>query len=259
MTTSIKQVKDAKGNTTSVMIKEGVLMYTKMTEERKGPVYEERKLPKEKQTRWEYSVDVVVDEDTADQFDELFPKQSAKKFLKKAFMEQYKIESDADFPEALDSKAKKFFVIKLRQGTHYEEKDKATKKKTGRWLPFSNEIRPRCVEVVGDKKVDITLTKEVGNGSIGTVIAKVTTSDLYGNSAKLRGILVTNLLEYSSNGGGSDNKDEGFNELFGDVEFDELPEASIIEKQEGVQGDNDEIESEDFESPFEEELEEDDF
>ncbi len=257
---TLKKVNGKKGELSSVMIQDGILMYTKISEERKGAVYEERQLPREKQTRWEYSVDIVVDEDTADEFDEMFPKQTAKKFLKKAFMQQYKIEKDEDFPEGLDSSDKKFFVIKLKQGTHYEEKDKKTKKKTGRWLPFSNELRPRCVELVDGKKTDITLTKEVGNGSVGTVIAKVNSSVQYGESAKLRGILVTDLVEYASGGGNSSEKDEGFEELFGDVEFDELPEASVVEASE-TKPSTDSSEEFDDEPPFdtEDEFEEDDF
>lgn len=247
---NLKQVKDKKGNLSSVMIEDGVFMYTKISEDRKGSVYEQYKLPREQQTRWEYSVDVVVDEDTADEFDELFPKQTAKKFLKKAFMEQYKIEKEDDFPSGLNPKDKKFFVIKLRQGTHYEEKKKneatGKREKTGRWLPFSKEIRPRCVEVTSEGKKDITLTKEVGNGSVGTAIAKVTTSDLYGNSAKLRGILVTDLVEYVSNSGGSSEKDEGFEELFGGVDFDDVPELEAVEAS-GKQSDEDTFEEDVFE------------
>ena len=246
MTTTIQFVNGKKG-IEKAFIKNATLMYVKV--KKASPIYDQKDLPKHAQTMFEYSVDLVVDEDTADQFDEQFPKQSAKKLLKAAFMKQYKIEKDEDFPASLDPKSKKFFVLKVRQNTHYlDKKEKVVK-------ALSADTRPRAVAVIDGKKKDITLTTEVGNGSIGDVLLAVNNHPTYGASAKLKGILVTNLIEYVSSGGGNADLTDFFGE---DVELAELPETPETTST-GVQGDADEIEAEDFESPFEEELEEDDF
>lgn len=234
------QFVETKGKLEKVFIKNATLMYVKT---RKAyPIYSQKDLPTKSQTMFEYTVDLVVDEDVADQYDEQFPKQSSKKLLKAAFMKQYKIESDADFPEGLDPKAKKFFVIKVKQNTHYE--------KDGKPVALSASTRPKVIAVVDGKKEDITVSKDVSNGSIGDVLLTVNHNKQYGASAKLKGILVTTFIEYEASGGDKDLVD-----FFGDdVEFAELPEEVEV----NTPSSSDEGDFED-DVPFELDDEEDDF
>lgn len=246
MTTSIKFVEN-KGQVEKVIIENAVLMYTKL--KKAQPVYDQKDLPKHKQNMFEYTVDLVVDEDTSDLWDEKFPKQGAKKLLKAAFMKQFKLEKDEDFPEGLDPKAKKFYVIKGKQNTHYMDR------KTNEVKPLSASTRPRVIAVIDGKKQDVTLTHEIGNCSVGNVMFTVTPNKTYGDAAKLKGVLVTNLVEYVSGGGDSDLTD-----FFGDdVEFAELPEEPEVSST-GKQSDEEAGGDFDDEPPFSlEDKEEDDF
>ena len=239
MTTTIQFANGKKG-LEKVFIKNATLMYTKL--KKAAPIYDQKDLPKHAQTMFEYTADLVVNEDVADLWDEQFPKQSAKKLLKAAFMKQYKIEKDEDFPPSLDPKAKKFFVIKVKQNTHFKDR------KTGTITALSPDTRPRAVAVVNGKKTDITLTTEIGNASVGDVLCMVNHNPTYGASAKLKGVLVTELVEYVSGG------DTSLTDFFGDdVEFAELPEE-LETSSTGSQGDDFE---ESDEPPFEVEEDED--
>ena len=182
--------------------------YTKV--QQPEAVYSEKDNPRPEM--FEYTVDVVVNEDVADQWDAQFPKQLAKKMLKDAFMKKYKIEKEEDFPEGLDSTDKKFWVIKLRQAKNYKDK------KSGAIKDLSLALRPKVVELVDNKPVDITMKKLVGNGSQADVLFRVNHNKQYGAAAKLAIIKVTNLIEYVK----ADNKDEVLDDfLGGDLEIDE--------------------------------------
>lgn len=236
------QFANGKKGLEKVFIKGATLMYVKL--KKATPIYDQKDLPKHAQTMFEYTADLVVDEDVTDLWDEQFPKQGAKKLLKAAFMKQYKLEKDEDFPEGLDPKSKKFFVIKGKQNTHYKDS------KTNEVKALSAETRPRVVAVLDGKKTDITLTTEVGNCSTGDVLFTVAHNATYGASAKLKGVLVTDLVEYSSGG------DSSLTDFFGDdVEFAELPEELDV-ASDGKQSDDFE-ETEEDTPPFE--MEEDDF
>lgn len=224
-------------NPKSIKFSQAVLMYVKLKQAQ--VIYNQKDWDKSAQTMFEYSVDMIVDEDTADEWDAMFPKQSAKKVLKKDFMKTYKIEKDEEFPKGVDPKLKKFYVIKLKQNTHYEDKN-------GVVQPLSKETRPRLVYINEDgKKVDGTLTVEVGNGSVGDVLVSVRDNGKYGLSCKLKAILVTDLIEYTS--GGSKDLDD----FFGDnVELVDLPDESFQTKED--EAEVLEEENEDDTPPFDE-------
>lgn len=235
---------------TSIKFSQVTLMYVQLKKAR--PIYAQKDFPASQQNMFEYSVDIVVDEDTSDEWDALFPKQSAKKMLKKDFMKAYKIEKDEDFPKGLDSKAKKYYVVKIKQNTHY------TDVKTKEVKALGKELRPRLVYLNPEgKKVDGTLTMEVGNGSIGDVLVSINTNKTYGDSGKLKAVLVTDLVEYS--GGGSSKAE--LDDFFGDdVELAELPDEPTVSAN-GTQADDDsDVPNdlpEDDEAPFD--LEEEDY
>lgn len=181
--------------------------YTKV--QKPEPTYAERE--KSRPELFEFKADLVIDEDIADQWDEKFAKQPAKKMLKEAFMKKYKLESDADFPEGLDPSAKKFWVLTLKQAQNYRTRD-------GEVKDLSLALRPKAVEMVDNKPVDITMKKLIGNGSQADVLFRVNHNKQYGAAAKLAVIKVTNLIEYEAAG----TKDETLSDfLGGDLEIDE--------------------------------------
>lgn len=146
----------------------------------------------------EFKAGVVVDEDTADAFAEIFAKQPAKKVKRAEFESIYKVAP----PEGTE---KNLYVITLK---------KNEKLANGEDIP--DKYRPRVFLQEGNTRKDITLSTLVGNGSYGTISIDRYDND-YGSSARLQNILVTDLIEYERKGSdyesGSefddDNADDG--------------------------------------------------
>lgn len=147
---------------------EGILVYVQLAE----PVacYEAVK-----GTEWKASI--VVDEDTADAWDEIAGKQGATAVKTSDFETKYKIE--APFPEQ-----KKQFIITLKQNT-----------KTAAGEDFPEKYRPRVYQKQGATLVDITKQYLVANGSKGVISFKELDTQ-YGKTYRLQNILVTELIEY---------------------------------------------------------------
>ena len=145
---------------------------------------------KEKGKEWKAGV--VVDEDTADAFAELYPKQAARKVKRVDFQEQYNVEP----PEGEE---KNLYVITLK---------KNTKLANGEDVP--DKYRPRVYLKEGNVRNDVTFTKLVANGSKG--IVSIDHQELkLGNVARLQNVLVTELIEYERKSGyeaGSEFDDE---------------------------------------------------
>ena len=141
---------------------------------------------------------MVVDEDTADAFAEIFAKQPAKKVKRAEFESIYKVAP----PEGTE---KNLYVITLK---------KNEKLANGEDIP--DKYRPRVFLQEGNTRKDITFSTLVGNGSYGTISIDRYDND-YGSSARLQNILVTDLIEYERKGSdyesGSefddDNADDG--------------------------------------------------
>lgn len=200
----IKFKKDAKGNITSVQLNDVTFFYTNIRNPK--PIYDDRKLSYEK-ARKEYTVDVVVNEDIADAWDEVFGKQPSKKLLNAKFKEKYKLDDDAEVPLP---KEKKQFTLKVVQKAEKKDGD-----------PISEKLLPRVfVKNEDGKPVDITFSTNVGNGSKGNLLIRANTND-YGSFAYLSKMLVTDLIEYEE--GAMSEDDE---EFLGtdDVELAEAPE-----------------------------------
>ena len=188
--TSITFKKDSKGKITRAIITGATAYYVKL--QKPSPIFEQRDMGANA-TKTEWTTDLVVSEDTADEFDSVFNKQSSKKVSKADFMKRFKIEDENDLP---DPKAKKFFVIKVKH---------AAQDKDGN--PINEKLRPRAVEVIDGKPVDITFDKLVGNGSKVDVLLRVSENS-FGTFAYYSVLKVTDLVEYEGAGGKDEVEDD---------------------------------------------------
>lgn len=140
---------------------------------------------KDKGKEWKASI--AVDEDTADAFAEIFPKQAAKKVKRSEFEGIYNVAP----PEGSE---KNLYVITLKRN-----------EKLANGEPVPEKYRPRVfVDVQTDEgriRKDITSTILVGNGSYGTISIDRWDNE-YGSSARLQNILVKDLIEYERKSGG---------------------------------------------------------
>lgn len=222
--------RDKKGNPESVQFENVSLFYVKL--DRPVAVYDQRKMSNP--TKTEYTVDIAVTEDIADEWDELFPKQPAKKITNAKFREQYRLEEDDELPVP---DAKKQFIIKVKQGS--KNKDGSFRK---------GKARPRVFHVpAGGKPEDITFKTKVANGSVGGLLVKGAYNDkVEAMIAYLNTVKVTELIEYEANNDVSDF-------LGGDVEIDEEGEENSTERDTHPQVNNpntDESEDEDEDDEF---------
>ena len=151
-------------------------------------------------TEKEYKAGVVVDEDTADAWNEQFPKQTAKVVKTTDFKDTYKI--DAPFPEA-----KKQYVITLKKPAQYADGN-----------PIPKKYQPKVLVQDGDVAVDVTDSQLPANGSLGKISFEVRENS-FGTFAKLRNVLVTTMIEYKK-GGGNAGDDFGL-EVQGGNDFQE--------------------------------------
>ncbi len=145
----------------------------------------------------EWKVGIVVDEDTADEFEAVYPKQAGKKVKTADFESIYKCKP----PENAE---KNVWVITLK---------KNTKLANGEEVPDVYKPKAFLQSKDADGKVtrkDITLTQLVGNGSLGAVSIDHWESPTYGGVARLKNVLVTDLIEYvrTSREAGSEFDDE---------------------------------------------------
>lgn len=160
-------------------------------------------------TEKEYKAGVVVDEDTADSWNEMFPKQSAKVVKTSDFKDTYKI--DAPFPNE-----KKQYVITLKKPAQYADS-----------TPLPKQYQPKVLLADGKQAIDVTDTMLPANGSKGKISFE-TRENSYGVFAKLRNVLVTEMIEYKK-GGGSAGDDFGL-EVQGASDFDDTPETPVVKQ-----------------------------
>ena len=161
----------------------------------------------------EYKAGVVVDEDTADAWNERFPKQTAKVVKTSDFKETYKI--DAPFPDA-----KKQYVITLKKDAQYADGN-----------PVPKQYLPRVLLQDGKQAIDVTDLQLPSNGSVGKISFE-TRENSYGTFAKLRNVLVTDMIEYKK-GGSSAGDDFGL-EVQGSSDFDDKPEQPVTKQPKPV-------------------------
>lgn len=136
----------------------------------------------EKGSEWKASI--VVDEDTADKWDEAFPKQTAKQVKTAEFENLYKIA--APYPDQ-----RKQYVITLRKNT-----------KLGNGNDVPPQYTPKLFQQKGNSLVDVTHSVLAANGSVGQISVDVYEGKM-GTFARLKNILVTELIEYVKPEGGA--------------------------------------------------------
>lgn len=159
----------------------------------------------------EVSVSVVMDEDTADAWNEANPANLYKSMKNDAFTEKYKF--DAPFTDQ-----KKQFVVTVKKMFS----------KAGVELPA--KFRPRVFQLIDGKNVDVTFEKLVGNGSRGK-LSYSTYENSFGKFAQLDAILVEDMIEYVSTA--SDTPAVGSD--FGDVALAEAPvgQKAVVKQSDG--------------------------
>ena len=160
-------------------------------------------------TEKEYKAGVVVDEDTADSWNEMFPKQSAKVVKTSDFKDTYKI--DAPFPDE-----KKQYVITLKKPAQYAD-----------GTPLPKQYQPKVLLADGKQAIDVTDTMLPANGSVGKISFEARENS-YGTFAKLRNVLVTEMIEYKK-GGSSAGDDFGL-EVQGASDFQEEQEQPVAKQ-----------------------------
>lgn len=137
---------------------------------------------KEKGHEWKASI--CVDEDTADAWNEDYTKQPATVVKTSEFEGKYKV--PAPFPDA-----KKQYVITLR---------KNTKLGNGEDVPEIYQPKVLLPQDDGSHK-DVTSELLVGNGSKGSISVDLWETRSGNNVARLKNILVTDLVKYEKKEG----------------------------------------------------------
>ena len=158
----------------------------------------------------EFKVGIVVDEDTADSWNERFPKQTAKVVKTSDFKETYKI--DPVFPDA-----KKQYVITIKKPASYKD-----------GTPLPSQYLPKVLVQDGKAAIDVTQTVLPANGSKGKVSFEENSND-FGTFSRLKNVLVTEMIEYKKGGGNA--ADEFGLEVQGVSDFNESQETNTAPKQ----------------------------
>ena len=148
----------------------------------------------------EFTLDLVISKEQAKQWKKDFKKQPPKEFDNDDFKNTFKI--DPPFEDQDEQ-----FVIKLKVEAQY--KDGAVKEK---------KFWPRVLVMEDGAAVDIADGILVGNGSNVKVSYNVRTND-YGSFAKLKNILVLDLIEFED-GGGAAGSEFGL-QVKGNSEFED--------------------------------------
>lgn len=152
----------------------GTLLYVQV--QKPVPCYDKEK-------GMEYKASIAVDEDQADAFSEAFPKGSVKKVKTAEFESIFRIPP----PEG---SGKNIYVVNLRRNTTYRDKE------SGEMKEIPERYRPKAfLQQEDGTKRDITNETLVANGSKG-VISIDTAVSQYGVNARLKNVLVTELIEY---------------------------------------------------------------
>ena len=181
----------------------GVFAYAKVTE----PVNKYQSDDKE------FSIDIIVDKATYKAWGKEYSKQKGKVVDNDDFKEIYKID-----PPYEDQDEQ--YVIKLKKPAQY---------KNGTELP--KEYWPKILLKTGNKAVPL-VGKLIANGSKGKVSYEVTENS-YGTFARLKSILVEELIEYKKQGTDA-GEDFGIEVDYGAEEFKEHPEVPQKEEKKGA-------------------------
>lgn len=148
-------------------------------------------------TEKEYVLDAVVDKATAKAWKKMFSKNTPKEVDTVEFESKYKITPpfpNEDEQYIIKFKAKAQFTKDLEvQGESYT---------SGDLIPYEWTTRPKLFVKGSEGVKDVTMTVLAANGSVGDVAFNISSND-FGTFPKLTGVLVTDLIEYESQGGGA--------------------------------------------------------
>lgn len=142
----------------------------------------------------EYTVDAIVTEDVADEWEEAFAKNRPKKIKTSEFKDRYKIDPPSP-------KEKNQFMLKVKVGATF--KKDYNEFSEGDLVPATFKGRPKVLLPVEGGVKDVTMTTLVGNGSVGDISFSITDND-YGVFPQLSAVLVKDLVVYENSGAGSD-------------------------------------------------------
>lgn len=133
----------------------------------------------------EYSVGVLVTEDEADAWEEEFSKQKPTKFKATDFKTKFKF----DMPEQFEGE-KWIYQVKLKKDAVVDGKE------------ANPQFRPKVFLDTDDERIDITESRLIANGSVGTVSYRSVTNK-FGKFAYLNNILIDedDFIEYESTAG----------------------------------------------------------
>lgn len=151
----------------------GTLVYVQV--DKAKPCYEESK-------GQEWKASIVISEDDAENWDEIYPKQTAKQVKTSDFENLYKV--PAPFPDQ-----RKQFIVTVRKNT-----------KLGNGNPVPEKYQPKVFEKIGAKITDVTKEKLPANGSLGQISVE-TFEGKMGVFARLKNVLVTEMIEYKKDSG----------------------------------------------------------
>lgn len=152
---------------------------------------QEPKLKYKSTTEFEWSVQVAVDKDTAKAWKKAYKKQPVKEYDREEFLAQFKLSELHESYDGVDE----FYVVTLKRGTTMK------KKGSNELIPVPENMGPKVLLKKGSVQEDITNTKLVANGSLGVVSIFHKENEEFGDSAGLKNILVTNLIEFVKTGG----------------------------------------------------------
>lgn len=141
----------------------------------------------------EFSIGVIVSEDTADAWDEQFKKQPAMKIKSTDFEAKFKFPLPAEFKGE-----KNVFQIKLKRDAVVDGE------------PFYPDNYPKVFLDTADERIDITHSRLVANGSRGKVSYRINSND-FGTFARLNNVLFDEegFIEYESKGVGGAGSEFG--------------------------------------------------
>lgn len=130
----------------------------------------------------EYSVNVIVDKQTAKTMKKTFPKNGVKELENEEFVEKFKI--DPPFPDQDEQ-----CILNFKSDSHYND---------GNEKPYHYNTRPKVYVPVDGGVKDVTMDVRVANGSKGDVAFSIV-ENKFGTLHRLLGILVKDLIELESN------------------------------------------------------------
>lgn len=183
-------------------------------------------------TDLEWSVEVIVDEDTAEEWDASFKKQPSKKVKVADFEQRYKI------PCPIEG-VKNVYSIKLKRAA------------TNDGVPVDEKFAPKVyLDDENGDRIEISKSRLLANGSFGKVSYYISENG-YGRFSRLQNVLVnhTGFKEFVRSGGGS----AGAGDEFGDAKpvKVETPKESVTNSRPAKPAKKVEQEDEDLsQSPF---------